>query len=315
MKLSVIIVFANEWPQVVFTIRSIAEELFGRVDFEIIAVDNFCRELEQQGVKQDRASEHIKSMSRFNPWLKYEVYKEKLSHWNAKRVGAQKASGEILLFIDAHCIPGRDSLVQAFFMYEKLHSQIDGTLHLPLTYHILEPRKLIYKEIIDKTIGDYHYSFLELPKDAPLLMPVPAMSTCGMFITRKLYNYIGGFPTELGIYGGGENFINYALAVAGKNKCVYTKGVLHHHADKRGYRFNEPDRVRNRILATYIVFGKRIARSFAESRKEIKPVLREIFYNDVIGKAKAHRELVKQITVPMSRQTIPLGKNLTNNFN
>jgi hypothetical protein len=45
-KLSVIVPFVNEWPQLVFTLGSIAEELRDRVNFEIIAIDNWCKEAE-----------------------------------------------------------------------------------------------------------------------------------------------------------------------------------------------------------------------------------------------------------------------------
>ena len=46
--LSIIIPFAGEYPQVLFTVQSIAESLHGKIDFEIIVVDNYCKELETQ---------------------------------------------------------------------------------------------------------------------------------------------------------------------------------------------------------------------------------------------------------------------------
>jgi glycosyltransferase involved in cell wall biosynthesis len=51
-ELSVIIPFCNEYPQILFTIQSIAQELRDRVDFEIIAVNNYCDEVEKQGRKE-----------------------------------------------------------------------------------------------------------------------------------------------------------------------------------------------------------------------------------------------------------------------
>ena len=46
MELSVIVPYVNEWPQVIFTLQAIAEDLLGRVDFEVAAIDNFCPEVE-----------------------------------------------------------------------------------------------------------------------------------------------------------------------------------------------------------------------------------------------------------------------------
>ena len=46
--LSIIIPYANEYPMVIFTIRALIEELKHKIDFEVIAIDNYCDELEQQ---------------------------------------------------------------------------------------------------------------------------------------------------------------------------------------------------------------------------------------------------------------------------
>ena len=51
MELSVIVPFVNEYPQVIFTLQAIAEDLLGRVDFEVIAVDNYAPEVEEMAKK------------------------------------------------------------------------------------------------------------------------------------------------------------------------------------------------------------------------------------------------------------------------
>ena len=58
MRLSVVVPYCREWPQVAFTIRSIYEELKG-LDFEVLAVDNL-----QQGMAQDRGTENVKGMAK-----------------------------------------------------------------------------------------------------------------------------------------------------------------------------------------------------------------------------------------------------------
>jgi hypothetical protein len=35
MELSIIVPYVNEYPQLIFTLRAIAEDLLGRVDFEV----------------------------------------------------------------------------------------------------------------------------------------------------------------------------------------------------------------------------------------------------------------------------------------
>jgi len=311
MRLSIIIPFADEWPQVIFTIQSIAQTLLGRIDFEIIAVDNECKELRDQiNKKVDRArqadggladdlenksrksTEAIKACAKYNNWLRYENYSKKLSHWQAKNLGVSVSIGDILWFCDAHCIAGRNSVYDMLIEYEKNYDKYNGTIHLPLTYKILEPRKLIYKLVFKWETAEIHYSFTGF-REAQKPYEVSVMSTCGMMISREIFNEIGGWPTELGIYGGGENFINFTTAVMGKKKWIYPLGVLHHHGEGRDYHWYYDDQVRNKMIAMYIYGGETLVRRFIQNTKGRPDTLKNIC-DDVIQKCKDHRELVKR---------------------
>jgi hypothetical protein len=327
-ELSIIIPYANEFPQVLFTIRDIAEELLGRVDFEIIAVNNYCPELEAQTkarvalelervkkhlVKtrykpdgqlktvfenalavfdEDRGGGSIKACSRGHKWLKYIEYQDKLSHWNAKRVGCEAAEGEYLMFIDAHCIVGRDSIYNMFNYYKEFEDQINGSLHLPLTYKILEWHRLMYKLVVhDDANGnpaEFKYSFTTF-KPEVLPYELPCMSTCGMMLSRKIYDRVGGWPEQLGIYGGGEHFMNFTLSVLGHKKWIYPSGYLCHHGEKRGYYWNYDDNIRNRIIATYLFGGEVVARRFITIAKG-KPQVLELMLNEAMKQCKKQRE-------------------------
>lgn len=276
--LSVIIPFVNEYPQVAFTIASISEELKG-IEFEVIAVDNGST---------DKGCTYLEGMATVNPWLDVLRYEGGLSHWQCKNLGAKAASFDNLFFCDAHCVPGKDSLVKMLEVFDS----VEGTLHLPLTYHILEQRKLIYGLKWDKARCDLHY-FLGSLRQKKGLLEVPCMSTCGMMIRKKTLKDIGYWPSELGIYGGGENFLNFTLAVLDIPKTVFCDGVLHHHGERRGYSWTHMDYVRNRTIAAYIYGGKDFARRFIMSGKGECRLLNEI-YEDVLSTCKDHRELVKK---------------------
>ncbi len=293
-KLSVIIPYVNEWPQIVFTIRSIVEELADRVDFEIIVVDNFCDEVAKQGCTPDRSAAHFREVEKGQSWLKFLTYDEKLSHWNAKRKAVEGSTGDILWFCDAHCMVGRDALFKMFKYYEKNHQELNGSLHLPLTYAILEWHKLTYKPVIDVSKGIYHYSFTSYKTPCHgLPYNVKAMSTCGMMVTRELYDLVGGWPEELGIYGGGENFINYTLAVLGKHKWIMPGKPLHHHGDKRGYSFNGDDYLRNRCIASFMFGGYELADLMMRHSRGGSRVKRMIL-EDVASACKSQRELIQK---------------------
>lgn len=310
-ELSIIIPFVQEWPQVAWTIMSIAEELRDRVDFEIIAVSNWCQEVKDQIAnvwkkrgwppgepEPDRAHVQIlgtserEGVTHMFPWLKATEYTDKLSHWQAKNKGVRELStGKFLMFIDAHCLPERDSIYKAFQYYKDNYESLNGTLHLPLTYHILEAHKLIYKLVVNWETAEIHYSFTGY-RDEPKPYEVPCMSTCGMMMTRELYDEVGGWPTELGIYGGGENFMNFTLAVLGKKKWIMSGGALHHHGDNRKYHYYRDDYIRNRAIATYIFGGEDLARTMVFKTKGRSSVLTSIF-NDVLNTCGEHRKLIK----------------------
>ena len=301
-KLSIIIPFVNEFPQILFTIRSIIEELHGRVDFEIVCIDNFCAEIKRQGKERDKGTDHIQAHAEMKPFIKYVAYDEKLSHWQAKRAGIEVSDGEYLMFCDAHCMVGRSSLFNMFTYYKEHKDELNGTINLPLTYHIMEDTKLIYKLRTDLKHGVFHYSFINIPKHLRNAAPfeVPVMSLCGMLMTRELYEEVGGWPTELGIYGGGENFMNFALAVLGRKKCIYPARPLYHHGEERSYHWNAPDYFRNRIIALYVALGNEYAQKYAESYEKLGRITRMRLYHNAATVSESHRKLIED------RQTVKI---------
>jgi len=304
-QLSIIIPFANEFPMVEFTVQSVLLELKD-IDSEIIVVDNYCPELDKQKVgeifcgscmndipvfrSKDKGGEVMQQKASKVANLKYIAYPNKLSHWNAKNVGVKASEGKNLLFLDAHVIPSPGSLKAIFSYYVDHYTELNGTLHLPLAY-MLANQSLIYSLETNPTKGFYHYTFANYRKEEKPYK-VPVMSTCGMLISRELYDLVGGWPSELGIYGGGENFINFTLAVLGKDKHIMTTGPLYHFADSRGYFYNYDDFIRNRTIAVYMAAGKEAAHRFIENCQGNKDILEKI-YQGVVSKTKTHRDLVK----------------------
>jgi hypothetical protein len=308
MTLSIIVPFAGEYPQALFTIQSLAQPLIGsNIDFEIIAVDNYCEELEEQWRTANlRAAEEIarkttdSTQENFdsgeifkagfdrvpkchqankagdavkasagkgrNPWLKYMAFDGWLSHWECKRLACEQAQGDTFLFIDAHCVTSANIAdmyrlyngpVQTPFGYEHFDYSEIGTMHMPLTYKILEWHRLIYKMVVEKGFWGYSFTGLGNVQD-DLPIEVPCMSTCGMMISRKVYETIGGWPRNFKAYGGGENFMNYALAVCGFRKFIDPNVTCHHHGEKRDYHYTYDGTLWNRMAAHYIFGGDTI---------------------------------------------------------
>lgn len=290
-KLSVIIPFAQEHPQIAFTVQNIYCELRDKCDFEIIVIDNYCSELQYQldakNEKQDNGSKYMSELANEQrPWLKYLHYAEKLSHWQAKNLGVHHSSGEFLWFVDSHCIVSPGALSGMFEHYRQYHKELNGTLHMPISYMLERPGlELIYKLIHDREHGVMHYTFTRYI-ESDHVYRVPCMSTCGMMMSRELYDLLGGWPSELGIYGGGEHFINFTLATMGKTINIIPVKPLYHYAAPRGYSWNYIDYHRNRCIATYMFGGEEWAYRYIMN---IKPhdsehdAFKQAVFSSVIG--------------------------------
>jgi hypothetical protein len=183
--------------------------------------------------------------------------------------------------------------------YMRNWRELNGSIHLPLTYHILETQKLIYKAVVDCTTADYAYSFYNfnpkefVDKNNSRIVEVPAMSTCGMLINRQYLDRLGYWPTELGIYSGGEHFMNYAMAALGMKKWIYAGDPLCHHGDKRGYNWNHHDQQRNRAVALYIVEGVDALDLWLEKRAKLTTNEKRSVRRSVLSTCHRHRELIK----------------------
>jgi hypothetical protein len=112
-------------------------------------------------------------------------------------------------------------------------------------------------------------------------------------MSRKVYDKLGGWPLELGIYGGGEHFLNYTLSVMDMDKWIFPDATLHHHGDARSYHYIYDDYIRNKIIAAYLYGGKEYAHGFSKHTKGRPDVLEKI-YQDVLSKCINHRDHIKQ---------------------
>lgn len=310
--LSVIIPYAQEHPQIAFTVQSIYCELqhlkeVSGEDFEIIVIDNHCPELENQLAAkkwvQDGGSEYMKSLAGgHRPWLKYLNYTDKLSHWQAKNMGVQASKGDVLWFCDSHCIVAPQSLGAMTLMYQQNWQELHGTVHLPLAYMLDGEHPLIYKLVTDPDRAVYHYSFTRFKPDS-VCYEVPAMSTCGMMMHRSIYDDLGGWPKGLGIYGGGENFINFTLAVLGYKKWIFPTKPLYHYAAKRGYNWNYDDFHRNRTISTLMYGTDELARKYAMNIKG-NDLQKLMIYSSVVNDEEtiAHSRMLR------SKHVIPIEK-------
>jgi glycosyltransferase involved in cell wall biosynthesis len=290
-RLSIIIPYVNEYPNIAFTVQNLIEETRG-LDAEIITVANQSKQ-----THDIKGGETIPDYGFWklqqSPFVREGVLKnirfdDKLSHWNAKNAGIKEAQGERVMFIDAHCI------VESGAIKRMLDTPIEGTLNMNVCY-LLDSRKLNYKT----RESDMGYVFTIAPTGQTEPYQVPVMSTCGMMVEKKLFDEIGAWNPELGIYGGGENYMMYKIGTCGYPIKVHPKATLYHFSGdytKRGYSWNYDDHMRNQFIAAYCVGDEEWLQKLVDERC-LKPHSNKdkvhAIADDVRIKCKGDREFIK----------------------
>jgi hypothetical protein len=112
-------------------------------------------------------------------------------------------------------------------------------------------------------------------------------------MTREIFDRLGGWPEEIGIYGGGEPFFNFCMAVMGLKKWIWPHGALFHHGDNRGYHWNHDGWCRDEVIATYMYGGQELAEKKLQFM-EMGDGSRIQLWSSIRGKESIlrHRELI-----------------------
>lgn len=270
--LSIIIPFVAESPQLFFTVQALRHELAG-VEHEILLIDNATALTNESTHPELNCSLYIE---RKRPsGVRLLKFSERQSHWQAKNLGIEESKGDILFFIDAHCLIYPGSLHRMYFDYTYYSLSSRASFHLPLAY-LMEDNALAYELVADLDNGILDYRFTPFTPSDPRfasLTPVPCMSTCGMMIRKALMvDKLKSFPEALGPYSGGEQYFNFIMALLGYDKIIINLPPLQHYAAPRSYTVSNLDICRNKLIAAYLIGGASFLAKRAELfKKELTP--------------------------------------------
>ncbi len=242
--LSIIIPCRNELSNLMFTLQNLYNEFNSSgIDYEIIVVLNQC------------SADDYDFLS--NVWLcKREIlkvvkYNDKPSCWQARNVGCNIAIGDYILFLDAHVLSKDKSLLLSFD-YKKTFK---GGLHYGINYFLDNPNLTLYQYNWqpDRFWGTWSRKLPDVNNGYKII----SSGIAGLMIDSEIFHEIGGFNESLGIYGGGESYIDLKIQMFGYDLRCNPSFQIYHLALKRNYAWNNNDFRRNFLIASYALGGER----------------------------------------------------------
>jgi hypothetical protein len=314
--LAIIIPFAGEFPHLPWTLQSVMDAFGLQIDYEVLAVDNYCEDARRHGVKINPIPECNSAGicqklidDGEAPWLRLLKYDAKLSHWGAKNHAVRNTKAPYLMFMDAHCaLPafGLPAIIQSM-MDEDAR---DYSVHFSIANFVRnDPR--FYRMVYNEKVGLLHYENQPATHDYPwnksrYVFPVPCASTCGMICHRSLIEDVLEFwPEELGPYGGGENLFNFVMALTGKEvrMNMNIKPIRHFATGRhwaRDYTITNDEWFRNRVIATFLIAGEEWLFKLIEHSKSMFCFSdRVCMQTEILGSdnLQARRERIKEKSI------------------
>jgi glycosyltransferase involved in cell wall biosynthesis len=257
----------------------------------------------------------VESLHKWGVFGSVQIFDEPLSPPSARNRGAEKGTGDTILFLDNHVLLERNFVYRGLGMMsiygmDALHG---ATRYWPdglTAYH--------YRFTLERNFWGYQVK--EPLKTDPYLCAGAGHGA--FFIRRKVWEEIGGYWDGFVGYGGEEPYLELKLAMMDYKNWLDPELVHYHHPGKRPYvRDKGDDFIKNMIAVAFIIGGtvwaRRVLNGFKIIETRNKPETPrdlDAFYTEAVERAIPHatelrpkfkRSLNEQL-VQFSRQGIAL---------
>ncbi len=197
-EISFIVPARNEEKALPDVLEGLARDLADHV-YEVIIVDDASEKV---------LSREIKIAGPVQIWRNT----ERLGVAKSANIGARKASGEILIFLDAHVLLSKGWVKKLLAHKDLLPVSVLGAAIQPL-YDLKTFSKMVYSKQADKIpAGEIYYGYQvdgfpdpvirkNFKKESSGPFKVPYVSACSLIVSKELFLQIGGFEEEFTGFG------------------------------------------------------------------------------------------------------------------
>ncbi|MCP3978214.1 MAG: glycosyltransferase family 2 protein [bacterium] len=211
MRLSVVIPTHNRPQSLRRSLDALEAQTLARDRFEVLAVDDGSSPEHRKEIRQFRAPFGYRLLEKAQGGLP-----------TARNVGAERATGDVLLFLDDDVVPHPDLLLQHLRTHEEADEPLAVVGALPYPDHVELDCFLWYLE------QSGHYDLYRNPKKyaggAPPLPPLNGNSS----VRRSAFFDVGRYDERFSSYGSEDLELGYRLNKAGV-RFVYNPQAVGYH--------------------------------------------------------------------------------------
>lgn len=242
MVFSIVISARNEFPQIVFTIQSIINDLETFLtpdEWEIIVVSN-CSDDERTWRFVAERGLHYHGDVRF-------ILDPIAGNVTSRNKGAKIAKGKYLVFSDAHMSYPLGTFKRLLETIKESGGIVHGTVQWLGGYKPSQPSVQYSLKIGEKLWGTWN---MALVKEDDWFY-IPCSGHCFLGVEREQFLSFGGYNGYFRCYGGGELYLALKWWMLGKPVVVDPRIVSYHLSAGRGYSYHQDDLIHNMMLLGY----------------------------------------------------------------
>jgi glycosyltransferase involved in cell wall biosynthesis len=255
VDVSIIISERGEPANLIWTLQGIEQE-FSKADFtyEYIIVVN-GDETDDPTLRNEDGTHRTHGYAWLKkkwPWISgygHMMYRTPGGIYQARNLGASRAAGRLLWFLDAHTLPVPGDYIKFIHRYDEFPPSV---WHMGLKYFLDKPKRVVfgYRWKSDMFWGSWTRT-PPVPPEYRILMNGGA----NILMHRDIWFEIGGYNPGHGIYGGGEPYTDIKAQMYGYRVRSTPDLHYYHLAIQRGYFWFQTDMWKNFMITSYALGG------------------------------------------------------------